>query len=108
MRMGKNEPRKVMKTMLSSFEGQSMIDIGTQAMAGMGRNTSDTGKMNSRMTRKRPMTRPSGTATMVASRKPMRIRRQLSTTWEKNFGSLNARAARSSTCSGDGTLRKRT
>ena len=108
MKMGKNEPRKVMKTMLSSFEGHSMIDIGTQAMAGIGRNTSDTGKMSSRMTRKRPITKPSGTATTVASRNPIRIRRQLSTTCEKNFGSLNARAARSSTCSGDGTLRNRT
>ena len=30
-----------MKTMLSSFEGQSMIDIGTQAIAGIGRRISD-------------------------------------------------------------------
>ena len=40
-----------MKTMLSSFVGHSMIDIGTQAMAGIGRSTSETGKMSSRTTR---------------------------------------------------------
>ena len=97
-----------MKTMLSSFDGHSMIDIGTQAIAGIGRNTSATGNTNSRISRKRPITRPSGMATTLASMKPIRMRRQLSAEWAKNFGSLNARAARSSTCSGDGTLRNRT
>ena len=82
-----------MKTMLSSFVGHSMIDIGTQAMAGIGRSTSATGNTNSRMSRKRPITRPSGTAITVASMKPMRMRRQLNTTCEMNFGSANARAA---------------
>ena len=69
-RIGKNEPRKVMKTMLSSFDGHSMIDIGTQAIAGIGRSTSVTGNTNSRTSRKRPITSPSGTATSAASRKP--------------------------------------
>ena len=32
-----------MKTMLSSFDGHSMIDIGTQAIAGIGRSTSTSG-----------------------------------------------------------------
>ena len=77
-RIGKNEPRKVMKTMLSSFVGHSMIDIGTQAIAGIGRSTSVTGNTNSRSQRNRPITSPSGTATTVASEKPMKMRRQLS------------------------------
>ena len=51
-----------MKTMLSSFDGHSMIDIGTQAMAGIGRNTSVTGNTSSRMRRKRPISSPSGMA----------------------------------------------
>ena len=34
----------MMKMMLSSFVGHNMIDIGTQAMAGIGRNISETGK----------------------------------------------------------------
>ena len=33
-RIGKNDPMKVMKMMLSSFDGHSMIAIGTQAIAG--------------------------------------------------------------------------
>ena len=40
----------------------SMIAIGTQAIAGIGRSTSATGKMISWTSLKRPMIRPSGTA----------------------------------------------
>ena len=75
-----------MKTMLSSFDGHSMIDIGTQAMAGIGRRTSETGNTNSRTSWKRPMTRPSGTATSAASEKPKRMRRQLSSDMHQEFG----------------------
>ena len=59
----------MMKTMLSSFDGHSMIDIGTQAMAGIGRRTSEIGKTISRTSLKRPMIKPSGTATTAAMRK---------------------------------------
>ena len=45
-RIGKNEPMKVMKTMLTSLVGHSMMDIGTHAMAGMGRSTSIAGIVN--------------------------------------------------------------
>ena len=36
-----------MKTMLCSLVGHSMIAIGTQAIAGIGRSTSETGKITS-------------------------------------------------------------
>ena len=39
---------KVMKTMLASLFGHSMIDIGTQAIAGIGRRISTTGMNRSR------------------------------------------------------------
>ena len=90
-RIGKNEPRKVMKTMLSSFVGHSMIDIGTQAMAGIGRSISETGNTISRTSLKRPITRPSGTAMSAASMKPMQMRRQLSSTCMMNLRSRIAR-----------------
>ena len=47
-RIGKKAPMKVMKTMLASLFGHSMIDIGTQAIAGIGRSTSTTGMNRSR------------------------------------------------------------
>ena len=56
----------MMKMMLSSFDGHSMIDIGTQAMAGIGRRISEIGKTISRTSLKRPMIKPSGTATTAA------------------------------------------
>ena len=68
-----------------------MIDIGTQAIAGIGRSTSDTGKMISRASRKRPMTSPSGTAMTAASMKPNKMRRQLSSTCITNCESCMAR-----------------
>ena len=46
-RIGKKAPMKVMKTMLASLFGQSMIDIGTQAIAGIGRRISTTGMKKS-------------------------------------------------------------
>ena len=66
-----------MKTMLSSFVGHSMIDIGTQAIAGIGRSTSTSGNTAWRNRTNRPMARPSGTATTLATAKPMKMRRQL-------------------------------
>ena len=57
-----------MKTMLCSLVGQSMIAIGTQAMAGIGRSTSETGNTTSWISLKRPMIRPSGTATSPPAR----------------------------------------
>ena len=74
-----------MKTMLCSLVGHSMIAIGTQAIAGIGRSTSATGKTSSWTSLKRPMTRPSGTATSAASEKPMRMRRQLSSDMQQEF-----------------------
>ena len=98
-----------MKTMLSSFDGHSMIDIGTQAMAGIGRSTSETGNTNSRTSRKRPMTSPSGTAMRVASMKPKKMRRQLSITCLTNWVVAScARASFQTPAAGDGTLMKRT
>ncbi len=79
-----------MKTMLCSLVGHSMIAIGTQAMAGIGRSTSETGKTTSRISLKRPITRPSGTATSAASEKPKRMRRQLSSDVHQEFGVVDA------------------
>ena len=59
-----------MKTIDSSFVGQSMIAIGTQAMAGIGRVTSQIGNTISRRMRKRPISSPSGIATALARVKP--------------------------------------
>ena len=50
-RIGKNAPMKVMKTMLTSLSGHSMMDIGTQAIAGIGRNTSIAGNSRPRVSR---------------------------------------------------------
>ena len=91
-----------MKMMLSSFDGHSMIDIGTQAMAGIGRSISEIGKTISRTSLKRPMIRPSGTATTAAMLKPNRMRRQLSITCMKNLVSCDARIRLSNTCPGGG------
>ena len=41
----KNAPRKVTKAIDSSCVGQKMIAAGTQASGGIGRNTSNTGKL---------------------------------------------------------------
>ena len=45
MTMVKNAPRKVTNAIDSSWVGQKMIDAGTQASGGIGRNTSKTGKV---------------------------------------------------------------
>ena len=44
MTIVKNAPRKVTNAMESSCVGQKMIDAGTHASGGIGRNTSNTGK----------------------------------------------------------------
>ena len=43
MTMTKNAPRKVTKSIDISCVGQKMIDAGTHASGGIGRNTSNTG-----------------------------------------------------------------
>ena len=68
---------KVMKTMAASLLGHSMIDIGTQAMAGIGRNISTPGMNRSRTLRYFPITSPNGTPTAMAIMNPSRIRRTL-------------------------------
>ena len=42
---------KVMKTMLTSLSGHSMMEIGTQAMAGIGRSVSSAGNRKLRASR---------------------------------------------------------
>ena len=59
-RMGKKEPRKVIKTMLSSLVGHIMMEMGTQAMAGMGRRISKSGRRNSRRRVQCPIIRRPG------------------------------------------------
>ena len=66
-----------MKTMLASLFGHSMIDIGTQAIAGIGRRISTHGMKKSRTRRYLPISRPSGTPIAVAMKKPIRMRRTL-------------------------------
>ena len=41
--IGKTAPKKVMNTMLTSLLGHNMMDMGTQAIAGIGRNISNAG-----------------------------------------------------------------
>ena len=64
-----------------------MIAIGTQAIAGIGRRTSQTGNKISCTSLKRPISSPSGTATSAASEKPIRMRRQLSSDMHQELGS---------------------
>ena len=54
-----------------------MIDIGTQAIAGIGRNISITGMKRSRTRSYFPIARPSGTPITIAITKPTRMRRTL-------------------------------
>src|ERR1700712_356316 len=49
---------KVMKTMLASLFGHSMIDIGSQAIAGIGRRISTTGMNRSRTRSYLPIANP--------------------------------------------------
>ena len=85
-----------------------MMAIGTHAIAGMGRMTSDTGSTSSRNTWKRPISMPSGTAVRVARQKPQAMRRQLMTMFMPKSALCSAREALASTSVGDGTLTKRT
>jgi len=69
----------VMKMMLSSFVGHNMIAIGTQAMAGIGRNYLGHGKDDlAHQPGNGPMTSPSGTANRRGNGKSRSgMRRQL-------------------------------
>ena len=98
-----------MKTMLSSFVGHSMIDIGTQAIAGIGRSTSDTGKTNSRTSRKRPIMQAERHARRGREHEAEQDAPAAQHDVVTNFGSAACRdRSLSSTCSGEGTLMKRT
>ena len=73
----KNAPRNVTKVIDSSCVGQKMIDAGTQASGGIGRNISNVGKNVSLKLRLTAISNPSGMPMTIAVRKPASTRRRL-------------------------------
>ena len=90
-----------MKTMLTSLLGHSMIDIGTQAIAGIGRSTSIAGSSEPA----RPAVAPDQHAqaprpAAVATAKPSRMRRTLMPMLVTNLADSLTSITFSSTCAG--------
>jgi len=75
--------------MLISGVGQKRAEAGTQARGGMGRNTSNTGRLNSRKKRLVPMSSPMGMPINWAKMKPRPIRIKLLPQSPQYAGSTN-------------------
>ena len=87
MTIVKNAPRKVTKAIDNSCVGQKIMDAGTQASGGIGRKTSNTGKLMPKKVRLTAMAKPSGIPISIAAKKPSKTRNVLRNVLFQKLGS---------------------
>src|ERR1700747_3802022 len=103
MTIVKNAPRKVTNAIDSSWVGQKMMDAGTQARGGIGRNTSNTGKVMPKKTGLTAIARPSGMPIIIAAKKPSKTRNGLRNALFQKLGSCTSVNIACTTAVGAGT-----
>src|SRR6201987_5145347 len=103
MTIVKKAPRKVTKAIDNSWVGQKMIDAGTQASGGIGRKTSNTGKLMPKKVRLTAMAKPSGMPISIAAKNPSKTRSVLRNVLFQKLGSCTSLYIACSTALGAGT-----
>src|SRR5712691_1561527 len=92
-----------MKVIADSCVGQKMIEAGTQAIGGVGRSTSNTGKPMPWATRLIARDSPNGIPMIMAAMHPLMTRNKLMVQLCQYLVSTNTAVQESSTAEGAGT-----